>query len=177
MNRLEKIVATAIISLLPLIFGGCGVPDYATKTTYFYSRSKSASSLPATEAHPDTTAKSDGVGIDNLISKTENYIDYVNFKKNYEERIEQVRDYLHNKEYDKAEKLAGRIGSELRRDDNTYAKRYYDKVKDFCIYEEGFKQVGYRWNRKTTYSSDRGYSVEPKYRAARRKYIFTGKVE
>lgn len=177
MNRLEKIVATVMISLIPLFFGGCGVPDYARKTTYFYSRSKQASGLPPKEISIETALESDEAGIDNLIKKTENYIGYVSFKKKYDQRIKQLRNYLDNEKYKEAENLAGEIGSELRQDDNTYAKRYYDKVKSFYIYEEGIEQVGYRWNRKTTYSSDRGYSVGPKHEATRRRFIFTGRVE
>ena len=69
--------------------------------------------------------------IDSLIEKSQDFIDYLEFRRNYSNYKDQIMSKLRDKDYDSADGLVRNLASRLQRDDNPYAKLYLEKAKNF----------------------------------------------
>lgn len=136
MRPLELIVMGLISAFVFL--NGC-----ATSQTSTSKEMKSSSSvvheysLSNSQVKVESLSVNEGENIDDLMKKTEDYIDYINFRKNYSGQEDEIIRNIKTEKFYEAEQSVRELATKLENDPSRYAKQYLEKLKNFnyIIYE------------------------------------------
>jgi len=144
--KFRNIIEGILVGTLAL-FSGCITPHDAKVYKDFYPREYvTNSSLSSNPTMDKTINNRDDITIDDLIEESDKYIEYIDFKKKYSQRIVTLKDLLEKKDYKKFDALARELGSELENDSNYYAQKYFERVKDFSYTQIGKTGVKRYWD-------------------------------
>ncbi|MFH1307712.1 MAG: hypothetical protein ABIH72_02580 [archaeon] len=92
-------------------------------------------------------------GVEGLIETTDNYLEYIEFRKEYSKDAKDIMTVIENcsKGLDSlvsVDKLVRDLGKRLENDENQYAQQYFEKIKDFEYIRRDYysAEIGERGN-------------------------------
>ena len=135
MRGLRAIIAGTILGI-GLLCGGCatGYRPYPTIQDKKQENSKIMLNSTISFSEMQLIGRGNSQGdenIEGLIERSEDYIDYIKFQKNYSDYPDEIISNLKNGRLNQADETVRELASKLERDDNPYAKTQLGIVKNF----------------------------------------------
>ncbi|MFH1307705.1 MAG: hypothetical protein ABIH72_02545 [archaeon] len=92
-----------------------------------------------------------------LIETTDDYLEYIEFRKKYSAGVEEIIDHYSNERLDRGNKTFMALVDELKKDPNKHAQNYLGRVKNFEYVKRVYydAEVGAVWKKEYDYSLEK----------------------